>query len=212
MNFKSDSIEKKLNTTKAELLKISKDYDKQKVENESLSIGFKQLESELISLKKENAKLKLDSLTKNRFKHIDKERVISINNKPLVLFPFEIFEIMTFEGLSNTGLTESLDFKVQGSGEGMSFYGENNKFEFDSSKWKYNPDITIDKVVVLLKCDSGILRRVLIKNKSYKVIYCYHSDSVLWRQPYPSCNNDGYYIVDILELNQPFEREKEWRN
>ena len=135
-----------------------------------------------------------------------------MNNKPLDLFPFEMFDVMTFEGLSNTGLTESLDFKVQGSGEQISFYGDNNELEFDESKWRYDTDIILDKAIVLLKCDSGILRRVLIKNKKYKVIYCYHSDSVLWRQPYPSCNNDGYYIVDLLELNQPFEREKEQEN
>jgi hypothetical protein len=219
LNFKSDSIEKKLNTTKAELLKISKDFDKQKVENESLSIGFKQLESELISLKKENAKLKLDSLTKNRFKDIDKERLISINNKPLVLFPFEIFEIMTFSGVVTGSLNASLDFFISDTGEQFSFLDNNNIIEMDELDFEEDPKTGFlimkgEVAHVLLKCDCDEenLRRSLVKNRKYKVIYSFKSDSELWRKPFPTESSDGYYIVDILELNQSFEREKEWGN
>ena len=67
---------------------------------------------------------------------------------------------------------------------------------------------------VLLKCDCDEenLRRSLVKNRKYKVIYSFKSDSELWRKPYPTEPTDGYYIVDVLELNQPFEREKEQEN
>jgi len=211
LNFKTDSIGKKLNATKVELSKVSKDCDRQKSENDSLSSGFKQLESELISLKEENTKLKLDSIRDNRFEKLDEVRQINVNNKPLDLFPFEMFDVMTFEGLSNTGLTESLDFKVQGSGEQISFYGDNNELEFDESKLWSDTDIILDKAIVLLKCDCDEknIRRSLVKNREYKVIYSFKSDSELWRKPFPTESTDGYYIVDVLELNEQFEREKE---
>lgn len=216
LNFKTDSIGKKLDATEAELSIISKDYDKQIVENESLSAGFKQIESDLISLKEENAKLKLDSLTKNRFKDIDKERVISINNKPLVLFPFEIFEIMTFLGVATGSLNASLDFFVTDTGHQFSFLDNNNNIEMD--ELDFEEDLKTGSWVmkgqvahVLLKCDcdEDNIRRSLVKNRKYKVIYSFKSDSELWRKPYPTESTDGYYIVDVLELNQPFEREKE---
>jgi len=230
LNFTIDSIAKKLGATKNELTIISRDFDEKKEENSSLNalknrleielISMKednsslnalknQIEIELISLKEVNARLRIDSIRDSRFEKFDEERIINVNNKPLVLYPFEMFDVMTFEGLSNTGLTESLDFIVQESGERISFYGDNNKLEFDESKWQYDMDFILDKAIVLLKFDEGTLRRPLIKNRNYKVIYCYHSDSELWRYPFPTESNDGYYIVDVLELNQPFEREKE---
>ena len=76
-----------------------------------------------------NGTLASKSLTKNRFKDIDKERVISINNKPLVLFPFEIFEIMTFLGVATGSLNASLDFFVTDTGHQFSFLDNNNNIE-----------------------------------------------------------------------------------
>ena len=72
LNFTVDSITKKLNSTKNELTRISQDFDKKKEEYASLNALKNRLEIELISLKEENAKLKLDSLSKNRFKDIDR--------------------------------------------------------------------------------------------------------------------------------------------
>ena len=208
LNFKADSIGKKLNATKAELSKVSKDFDRQKSENELLSAGFKQIESDLISLKEENAKLKLDSLTKNRFKDIDKERVISMNNKPLVLFPFEMFDVMTFEGAFGD-FRLSLDFFVSETGEQISFHEYNNNIESDYLDFENDP---IAHILLKCDCDEENIRRSLVKNRKYKVIYSFKSDSELWRKPYPTESTDGYYIVDVLELNQPFEREKEQEN
>jgi hypothetical protein len=65
---------------------------------------------------------------------------------------------------------------------------------------------------ILLELDDGDIRRSLVKNRRYKVIYSFKSDSELWRKPFPTESSDGYYIVDVLELNQPFEREKEEGN
>jgi len=216
LNFTIDSITKRLSATKNELTRISKDFDKKKEEYASLNALKNRLEIELISLKEENAKLKLDSLSKNRFKDIDKKRVVSINNKPLVLYPFEMFDIMTFEGAS-AGLLISLEFVVNETGENFTFSDNINNIERVGLEFEDDPKtgflVMKGQVAhILLELDDGVTRRSLVKNRRYKVIYSFKSDSELWRKPFPTESSDGYYIVDVLELNQPFEREKEEGN
>ncbi len=205
LNFTVDSITIKLNSTKNELTRISKDFDEKKEEYASLNALKNHLEMELISLKEENAKLKLDSLNKNRFKDIDKKRVVSINNKPLVLYPFEMFAIMTFEGAFGD-VRFSLDFFVTETGEQISFHEYNNNIESDYLEFENDP---IAHILLKCDCDEENIRRSLVKNRKYKVIYSFKSDSELWRKPFPTESIDGYYIVDVLELNEQFEREKE---
>ena len=63
--------------------------------------------------------------------------------------------------------------------------------------------------MVTLKClEDDYLLRVLQKKSKYKVIYCYTHDSELSRKPVPTESNSGYYIVDVIELFEQFEREK----
>jgi formylglycine-generating enzyme required for sulfatase activity len=56
-----------LNAANDELIKVSKDFDKKRKETESIALENKQLESDMISLKEENLKLKfkLDSVSKS---------------------------------------------------------------------------------------------------------------------------------------------------
>jgi hypothetical protein len=217
LNFTIDSIAKRWSATKNELTRISKDFNTTKEEFSSLDVLKNRLEIELIALKEENAKLKLDALNKNRFEDIDKKRVLSINNKPLVLYPFEIFEIMTFVGVETGSLNASLEFFVTETGHKFSFLDNNNNIEMD--ELDFEEDLKTGSWVmkgqvahILLEHDDGVIRRSLVKNRGYKVIYCFKSDSELWRKPFPTESSDGYYIVDVLELNQPFEREKEEGN
>jgi len=214
LNFTIDSITKRLSATRNELTRISKDFNTTKEEFSSLDALKNRLEIELISLKEENAKLKLDSVNKNKFNDIDKEREIIVNKKPLVLYPFEMFEIMTFIGVETGSLNASLEFFVTETGHKFSFLDNNNNIEMD--ELDFEEDLKTGSWVmkgqvahILLEHDYGNIRRSLVKNRRYKVIYCFKSDSKLWRNPFPTESTDGYYIVDILELNQPFEREKE---
>ena len=215
LNFTIDSIAKKLNATKSELTRMSKDFDKKKEEYSSLNALKNRLEIEFLSLKEENAKLKLDSILDNKFNGIDKERLIRVNNNPLVLYPFEMFDIMTFKGAS-AGLLISLDFVVNETGENVTFSDNINNIDRDELDFENDPKTgfllmkgQLAHVLLKCDCDEKNIRRSLVKNREYKVIYSFKSDSELWRKPFPTESTDGYYIVDVLEINEQFEREKE---
>ena len=216
LNFTVDSITIKLNSTKNELIRISNNFDEKNEENSSLNALKNQLEIELISLKEEIAKLKTDSIRDNRFEKLDEVRTINFNGKPLVLYPFEMFDIMTFEGATSGCLNPTIDFLVTDTGQKFSFDDNNNKIEWDELDFTEDlktGDLVMKGMVahILLKCDCDEenIRRSLVKNREYKVIYSFKSDSELWRKPFPTESTDGYYIVDVLELNEQFEREKE---
>ena len=145
--------------------------------------------------------------TKNRFKNFNENRWLLINNKPLELEPFEMFDIMTFQEVG-FGLNVNLMFTIPETGEDFNFDDNNNSLS-------YNGDENLDNLwtgnqaTVTLKCSEfENLVRVLQKKSKYKVIYCYTNDSEFSRKPRGTESNDGYYIVDIIEMFDQFEREK----
>jgi hypothetical protein len=148
--------------------------------------------------------------TKNRFQNINQSRTIQINNKPLTLHPFEMFDIMTFKDVV-TGMTTNLILTIPETGEEFDFNEFINDFTYNGS---FSQDLnwTGNQATVTLECAiNGNLVRVLYKNRKYKVIYGFYNDSKLWRKPYPTESVDGYYIIDIIELTNQFEREKEFK-
>ena len=146
--------------------------------------------------------------TKNRFQNFNELRTILINNKPLRLDPFEMFDIMTFEEVGS-GLNGYLLFTIEETGEEFYFNDIHNQFTYNGdfnnqSLWTGN------LATVTLKClEDDNLIRVLQKESKYKVIYCYTHDSELSRKPFPTESNSGYYIIDVIEMFDQFEREKQ---
>jgi len=145
--------------------------------------------------------------TKNRFENFDQFRTLIVNNKPLTLDPFEMFDIMHFVKVG-TGYDNYLMFALPETGEEFYFNAMHNQFTYNGD---FNSDYewTGNRATVILECATGEnLVRILQKNKKYKVIYDYNNDSELSRKPYPTESNHGYYIVDVIELDEEFEREK----
>ena len=145
--------------------------------------------------------------TKNRFQNFNEIRTLLINNKPLILDPFEMFDIMTFEKVGS-GLNGYLMFTIPETGEEFYFNDMHNQFSYNGD---FNNQYlwTGNQAKVTLKClEDDYLLRVLQKKSKYKVIYCYTHDSELSRKPVPTESNSGYYIVDVIELFEQFEREK----
>lgn len=196
-----------LNSTKAALesaiSSLNSNISKLTVEIQTCTSDTKIQKEEITNLKSQ-LKVKTDSL---ELHNIFEERTIMVNNKPLNLNPFEMFEIMTFEDVA-PGLATELIFRKNKTSEYISFNEYNNQFNYDvefdqEMKW-------IGKKAILsleLDLDEKLIR-ILNRNTKYKVIYCYFNDSVLWRKPYPTEATDGYYIVDIITMDEQFEREK----
>lgn len=144
--------------------------------------------------------------TKNRFQNINQSRTLLINNKPLTLNPFEMFDVMTFTDVV-PGMYTYLTLTIPETGEKFEFNDVLTKFthngSFNDLHWTGN------QATITLECatDKNLVR-VLYKNRKYKVIYGFYNDSKFWRKPFPSESDDGYYIIDIIELTNQFEREK----
>jgi hypothetical protein len=146
--------------------------------------------------------------TQNRFQNFNELRTLLINNKPLRLDPFEMFDIMTFKEVGS-GFDIYLKFTISETGEDFYFNNIHNEFTYNG---EFNSQYlwTGNQAVVNLKCavDDSLVR-VLNKKSKYKVIYCYTNDSEMARKPFPSESYSGYYIVDVIEIFDQFEREKE---
>lgn len=214
LNSTNISLEKKISSLNNNLSFLSSELQMCKSDISSNQKEIKTLQDELIS--------KIDSLTffkasiketydstNKRLLNIDKSRTIYINNKPLKLNPFEMFDIMTFKEISPPGLNILLTFTISETGELFYFDDFLNQFTYNGGynndyKWTGN-----EAIVTLGKEVENALVRRLLKNKKYKVIYCYYNDSELWRAPFPTEATDGYYIVDIIEMDDQFEREKQ---
>jgi hypothetical protein len=151
--------------------------------------------------------------TRDRFDNLSSRRKILIDKSPLTLYPFELFDIMLFEEASS-GLTNGLNFIIPETGENVFFDDFNNKIGFKDNDFISNEDGELvwakSEVSIYLKCDceNENLIRKIVKGKRYKVIYSYKSDSELYRFPFATESNEGFYIVDIIEMNEKFEREK----
>ena len=68
--------------------------------------------------------------TKNRFQNFNEIRTLLINNKPLILDPFEMFDIMTFEKVGS-GLDSYLMFTIPETGEEFYFNDIHNHFSYN---------------------------------------------------------------------------------
>jgi hypothetical protein len=145
--------------------------------------------------------------TKNRFHNFDESRTLLINNKPLTLNQFEMFDIMTFQEVG-TGFFEYLMFTIPETGEEFNFNDTYNQFTYNGA---FNNQYlwTGNQATLTLKCINENLVRVLKKNSKYKVIYCYINESELDRKPFGTESYSGYYIVDVIEIFDQFEREKD---
>ena len=90
---------------------------------------------------------------------------------------------------------EALEFENQNKNIFLTFYNDSIHEGSD------------DKVFLELEMFDGILKRELIKGQKYKVIFSFISDSQALRSNGGTENMSGYYIVDIVNLNDKFQRQ-----
>jgi hypothetical protein len=142
----------------------------------------------------------------DRFKDIDQERTIIVNGKNLTLKPFEVFDIMTFEGVSH-GMSDYMTFIRDSNDDLIDFSSSENTFTYSNDSIEEE----IKEVTIKLELEeNNYLIRKAIKNRQYKIIYAYKSASKVHRnRPEGIDYQEGYYIVDILDISGIFEREKD---
>ncbi len=147
-----------------------------------------------------------DAKSKNDiYKDIEKSRTVYAGNDSLYLWPFELFSIMTFKNVSETGLYESLEFIMDKTNSTMAFIDALNKFTYNGN---FNDTLwTGNKVIIKLKTIDGVLEREIIKGEKYKVIFAYISDSEVLRTNIGTEHASDYYIVDIIKINEKFQRQ-----
>ena len=186
-----------LNSTKASLenaiSELNSNISKLTAEIQTCT-GDSKIQKEEIANLKVQLKVKTDSLalfiysngkeykpTKNRFQNIQESRILLINNKPLELYPFELFDIMTFKDVTG-GLYDYMFFSIPETGDEYYFIQyDNTKINgsFDGEgKWTGN------EAKIILECYDGNLVRTIKKGNKYKVIYGYNSDEMMNRKPF----------------------------
>ncbi|MCF8407652.1 MAG: hypothetical protein K9G36_01655 [Crocinitomicaceae bacterium] len=213
-----------LNSTKATLestiSSLNINISKLTAEIQACTSDTKIKKEEIVILKSQ-LKVKTDSLasflnfseieyqpTKNRFQNLQESRTLFINNQPLSLNPFEMFDIMTFKDIG-TGLYTDLIFTIPETDEEFYFSDVLQQFTYNGN---FNDQLLWTGNQAIVSLEVGFVEerlvRTLQKNKKYKVIYGYFNDSKLWRKPFPTESTDGYYIIDVIEMFDQFEREK----
>ena len=157
----------------------------------------------------------------NSLSFLDKDRIIYYNSDSIALHPFEHFNIVKFETVEagafenpyvKLKITDTIQSIKLNSGEiikvkvldsALSFEAEN-----DNSKYEY-PYSNVSSVQYKFKTDEVPFFRTIEKGKTYKIIYVYQSDIEYHRIDPPSdAYNDGYIILDIVPVEEKFEREK----
>ena len=129
------------------------------------------------------------------YKNIEKDRLVITGKDTLRLDPFELFSILTFKEITFIMDDEALEFENQNKNIFLTFYNDSIHEGSD------------DKVFLELEMFDGILKRELIKGQKYKVIFSFISDSQALRSNGGTENMSGYYIVDIVNLNDKFQRQ-----
>lgn len=161
------------------------------------------------------SKTKNNTTTKNKsadsvckieiYNDIERHRIIYEGKDSLVLWPFELFSVMKLKQVSIPGLYGSLEFEMDNGDSTIVFIDVLNKYTYDGG---FKDDLWTGKKVILeLKTIEGILKREIIKGEKYKVIYAYSNDSEVLRTNIPTEHACGFYIVDIIKLNEKFQRQ-----
>jgi hypothetical protein len=141
----------------------------------------------------------------NNLKNIEKGRMIFTGKDSLFLFPYEIFGIMTIEEINKVGLYGTITLKDELSNTTVEFPDFLNNYAFDD---KFKDEHWVGrKVTFNLKTIENDLIREIMRDEKYKVIFSYHSDSEVLRTNIPTEYHSGYYIVDIVGINDKFQRE-----
>lgn len=137
---------------------------------------------------------------------IEEERIFQFRNQEVSLGPFELFDLMVFQGIG-LGMYTSLMFKATTSQMEIEFNDNLNAFNYDESAYDESVWIGSDVELILDMHGDSLIRNIK-KGESYKVIYSFKSDSAIRRAELGACIDDGYYIVDILPIDTPFPRQK----
>lgn len=146
----------------------------------------------------------------NPHENIDKHRRIYVEGDSLILHPFEIYREMKFDGVL-CGLLFYLDFSGNTPNSKVTFNDTFTSFSYDGDfderlSWTgTNAEITLVSL-------NDTLRRRIVKNHTYKVIYSYEQDDAVLRSNVPTDNVSGYYVIDIVPVGQKFERQKKYQN
>jgi hypothetical protein len=165
----------------------------------------------LLSCKQVNDNTKT---TESSLLYISEERVVYYQNDSITIHPFEQFNIVKLDAINNE-MFETLEFSIKDTLQTIRVLGNNipkQKYLANGNSLSicnYKDFISDEKgATITFKTYSGKLSRRIEKGNEYKIIYCYKSDSEVRRTNVATDDLiEGYYIVDILPLNEKFERE-----
>ena len=164
-----------------------------------------------------------DEKSESSLSFLNQERIIYYENDSVLVHPFELFNVVKFKSIENE-MHLDLVFDIIDSIQKTKINLYSSNVEYKNIK---STDTTIyifgDRLLakgevsinnysatVKLKTDEGYITRKIVIG-TYKVIYGYFSDSEFHRiDPASDAYADGYYIVDIVPINNntKFEREK----
>lgn len=156
-----------------------------------------------------------------RYCDINNLREVVSKKDTVYLWPFELYDTVLFKDVFFSSLGDDqiyIDLKgaiISGdykTDKGL-FGSFVNNFEINKNEIFYSSESNSGYkwagsiIKIKLETIDGILVREIRKGQKYKIIYCFKSDSDTHRTNIPTEHNDGYYIVDIISLNEKFLRQ-----
>lgn len=146
--------------------------------------------------KNEGSKLEQDSNAESvvapDLVNINTFRKVEKHGYTIDLKPFELFDVVTFKGVA-MGMFSSLVFENKDGDEihiNNTYFEENNK-----------------GVSIPLQRVNYVDIAKLLEGEDYKMIYAYWHDDAVSRDNLPTESGSGYFIIDIVPLDEDFLRD-----
>lgn len=146
----------------------------------------------------------------NEFENFNEYRKVYTGIDSLQLKPFEMFKIMKFSKDEMASMeTETNQYSFNDVASGFYFLVENG-FYGKFSDGKNSSSLKLEYYNGSNNGRRTYLNRKLIYGNEYKVIFSYRMNELQNRFPVATEMFDsGYYIIDILPMNEKFPRQNE---
>ncbi len=117
-------------------------------------------------------------------------------------------DTMRFISVSEGGLEDAyLVFSIESSGDIVDFGSGLNTFNYNGNYDIFNDKWSGSWASIKLKGYGKDINRTIHKNRKYRVLFSYKIEDESVRDPQATCTDEGYYILDIVELGKKFYRE-----
>ena len=144
------------------------------------------------------------------FSVINEQRVYQLENGDSIdVWPFHLFNIVEFTGVGN-GMHESLNFKIIDTIQSCRINDKSQKYltpEYNLSfSYETIDDSNNEYVSISFHPENKIVK--LFKNEKYKILYYYQIEPKIHRSITSTDDFlEGYCIIDIVPLNEKFDKQ-----